>query len=642
MTTLAKFMIFSGADNRPPMLEKSLYESWKSRMELYMENREHERMILDSVLNGPLIWPTVVQEDGTTGKKMYAELSATIKIQADCDLKATNIVLQGLPPDEYAIVNHHKVAKEIWDRVKLLMQGTKLSFQEKECLLVPVFSQGDDPIACLNKAMAFLTTVASLRFPSTNNQLRTSFNPRNQATILDGRGNATSSGGNNTGGQARVMKCYNFQGEGHMTEDINAYDSDCDDVFNAKAVLMANLFNYGSDIISKSELINATTITNATTIALAMFKLDIEPLSYRLKNNKDAHEDYLKKTIENTDTIRGLVERVRKRNPSEPLLDTACKFTKHVQELLVYVSQTCPSFTKPSEKLVVVKPMNKVKKVRFSKPLTSSSNIHKQVESFKTPESNTHVLPSTGLKSSTSASRSQPTCNKKNDRISQTPSSNMKNKVEVQCRRVKSKSTKKNHVKDPICEVNVKHTMITPTKVVQLKETTSNSVETPKPEIKVYRKRPKQIKTIGSSKKAKLVESKISNNSEPNHSWGSNATDVPSSSSLVNDRLSRLFSSEERNYLKGSRDTKLYTISLDDMLKTSPICLLLKALKTKSWLWHRQLSYLNFGSLNKLAKDGLARGIPKLKFKKDHLCSACALGKINKSSHQPKAEDTNQ
>ncbi|GJQ99495.1 integrase, catalytic region, zinc finger, CCHC-type containing protein [Tanacetum coccineum] len=82
--------------------------------------------------------------------------------------------------------------------------------------------------------------------------------------------------------------------------------------------------------------------------------------------------------------------------------------------------------------------------------------------------------------------------------------------------------------------------------------------------------------------------------------------------------------------LSGSRDTNLYIISLDDMLKTSPICLLSKASKTKSWLWHRRLSHLNFGTLNKLAKDGLARGIPRLKFQKDHLCSACALGKSKK------------
>ncbi|GJT71383.1 hypothetical protein Tco_1030669 [Tanacetum coccineum] len=161
--------------------------------------------------------------------------------------------------------------------------------------VVPVFSPGDDPIACLNKAMAFLTAVASSRFPSTNNQLRTSSNPRNQATIQDGRVTVQ-----------QVVKCYNYQGEGHMarkctqpkrprnvawykdkamlaeareagqildeeqlvfladpgvpdgqdvhtiipnnaafqTEDLDTYDSDCDDISNAKAVLMANISNY--------------------------------------------------------------------------------------------------------------------------------------------------------------------------------------------------------------------------------------------------------------------------------------------------------------------------------------------------------------------------------------------------------------
>ncbi|GKA40459.1 hypothetical protein Tco_0733052, partial [Tanacetum coccineum] len=78
--------------------------------------------------------------------------------------------------------------------------------------------------------------------------------------------------------------------------------------------------------------------------------------------------------------------------------------------------------------------------------------------------------------------------------------------------------------------------------LVPPKETTSHSIETQKPEIKVYSRRPKLVKSIGSSKQAKIVESKGANNSEPNYSWGSNATDVPSSSSLVNDRLSRLFS----------------------------------------------------------------------------------------------------
>ncbi|GKC05792.1 hypothetical protein Tco_0997402, partial [Tanacetum coccineum] len=99
MTTLAEFMIIAGADNRPPILEKHMYDSWKSRMELYIENRENGRIILNSVYNGPCVWPIIVQEDGTTRTKKYEELSVAEKLQADSDLKATNIILQGLPPD---------------------------------------------------------------------------------------------------------------------------------------------------------------------------------------------------------------------------------------------------------------------------------------------------------------------------------------------------------------------------------------------------------------------------------------------------------------------------------------------------------------------------------------------------------------
>ncbi|GJX47505.1 hypothetical protein Tco_0272695 [Tanacetum coccineum] len=113
MTTLADKAILSGADNRPPMLEKDMYDSWKSIMELYMMNRQHGRMILESVENGPLIWPSI-EENGVTRPKKYSELSPTEAIQVDCDVKATNIILQGLPPEVYALVINHKVAKELW------------------------------------------------------------------------------------------------------------------------------------------------------------------------------------------------------------------------------------------------------------------------------------------------------------------------------------------------------------------------------------------------------------------------------------------------------------------------------------------------------------------------------------------------
>nr|GEV85141.1 ribonuclease H-like domain-containing protein [Tanacetum cinerariifolium] len=115
-------------------------------------------------------------------------------------------------------------------------------------------------------------------------------------------------------------------------------------------------------------------------------------------------------------------------------------------------------------------------------------------------------------------------------------------------------------------------TRITSTKVVPIKETTYHSVETKKPEIKVYSRRLKKVKPVGSSKKAKIVESRVANNLGPNHSWGSNATDVPSSFSLVNDRLSKLFSacalgkskkSSHQPKVKDTNQEKLYLLHMD-------------------------------------------------------------------------------
>ncbi|GJT23022.1 retrovirus-related pol polyprotein from transposon TNT 1-94 [Tanacetum coccineum] len=72
------------------------------------------------------------------------------------------------------------------------------------------------------------------------------------------------------------------------------------------------------------------------------------------------------------------------------------------------------------------------------------------------------------------------------------------------------------------------------------------------------------------------------------------------------------------------------------MPASSPICLMSKATSTKSWLWHRRLSYMNFGTINHLTKQHLVDELPKCKYKKDHLCSACKRGKSNKATLSPK------
>nr|GFA90269.1 hypothetical protein [Tanacetum cinerariifolium] len=140
MTSLADKVILSGAYNRPPMPEKDMYDSWKSQMELYMLNRQHGRMILESVKNGPLLSPSI-EENEVTRLKKYSELSPIEAIQAECDVKDTNIILQGLPLKVYALVSTHKVAKDLWERIQMLMQGTSLTKQERECKLYDEFDK---------------------------------------------------------------------------------------------------------------------------------------------------------------------------------------------------------------------------------------------------------------------------------------------------------------------------------------------------------------------------------------------------------------------------------------------------------------------------------------------------------------------
>nr|GEW43776.1 putative reverse transcriptase domain-containing protein [Tanacetum cinerariifolium] len=89
-------------------------------------------------------------------------------------------------------------------------------------------------------------------------------------------------------------------------------------------------------------------------------------------------------------------------------------------------------------------------------------------------------------------------------------------------------------------------------------------------------------------------------------------------------------------FYDGGGESNLYTISISDMAASSPVCLMSKATLKKSWLWHRRLSHLNFGTINDLTRLDLVDSLPKIKYAKDHLCSVCERGKSKKASHPPK------
>ncbi|GJU93692.1 retrovirus-related pol polyprotein from transposon TNT 1-94 [Tanacetum coccineum] len=452
------------------------------------QKEENGRMMLDSIDNGLLVYPTV-KENRQTRPKKYFELTEAQQLQDDCDIQATIIILHGLLPDVYALVNHQEAANDIWDKGETLyeyywrfsqlindMHTIGMTMQQVQVntkFLNALLHEWSKFITDVKLAKSLYTKNYDQLFPPSNNQLRTSLNPRNQATIQDCRitvqqvqgrqtqsfagirnkGIPTTSRGNFAAGQPRNSA---FQ-----TEYLDAYDSDCDDISSAKAVLMANLSSCDPDVLSKIRAFKPSAILFhggwGEKGKKKWFKQYIKPISHRLKNNRDAHEVYLEKTIENTDTLRRLVKCARKQNPSEPLLEFACMFTKHIQELLVYVSTTCPSLTEPYEKLVAVTPMNKDKKVRFAEPVTSSNNIPKQTDSLKTKDFNKPLLTSIGVKSTTSASGSKPSGNTKNNRITRPPSINQKNKVKEHSRKVKSSLNKMNSISEPISNAHVKH-----------------------------------------------------------------------------------------------------------------------------------------------------------------------------------------
>nr|GEY62805.1 Gag-Pol polyprotein [Tanacetum cinerariifolium] len=169
-------------------------------MELYMMNIQHGRMILESVENGPLLWPTV-EENGRTRPKKYSELSTTEAIQADCDVKATNIILQGLPPEVYALGRQNSLAA---GTSRPYTSGPSGNNSRKQRIIV-----------CYN--YPGIVEAQTTQYVITNNAA-------------------------------------------YQADDRDAYDSDCDEINSAKIALMANLSHYGFD--NFAEVHNPDNVTN--------------------------------------------------------------------------------------------------------------------------------------------------------------------------------------------------------------------------------------------------------------------------------------------------------------------------------------------------------------------------------------------
>ncbi|GJX00710.1 retrovirus-related pol polyprotein from transposon TNT 1-94 [Tanacetum coccineum] len=423
-------------------------------------------------------------------------------------------------------------------------------------------------------------------------------------------------------------------------------------------------------------------------------EINTEPITPKLLNKRSAHSAYIKHTQEEAAVLRDLVDHIKANYPLDPTLESACKYAKLIQELLTKISKTCPSLNNSGEQLVAVTPMNKNKKVRFTELLKLTVNLQ-----------TCRVKPSTRASGSQPSGntkkdkfRQTPSSTQKNKH------SKLHSNSELKCVKCNGCMLSDNHdlcVLDFINNVNARKKSKSVNKSSKRKvwkptgKVFSNIGYKWRPTCRTFtlvgNAKLRKSKTNVPVSKSKVLKSVSANKKEPSKSWGSIVYDVPSSS-LDECMSSKLFSDIYGDYqignvtismvyyveglgqnlfsvgkfcdsnlevafrqhtcfirnlegvdlLTGSRGNNLYTLSLGDMMASSSICLLSKASKTKSWLWHRHLSYLNFGAINHLDRHSLVRGLPKLKFEKDHLCSACAMRKSKKQPHKPKSKDTNQ
>nr|GEU73350.1 copia protein [Tanacetum cinerariifolium] len=496
------------------------------------------------------------------------------------------------------------------NEVRLLRERNQdpLAFIANQQMTPPHFNTyQDDPIACLNKAMDFLTVVASSRFPSTNNQLRTSSNPRNHATIQDDKDEeqlellADPGVPDGQAVQTIIPNNVAFQ-----TEDLDTYDSDCDDISNAKEVLIDNISNYGSDVISEEKI--------------------------ALKEQVDSLEKNLLKQIKEKECLLQTLTAFKSesKEKEDKYMENKIDFKKKIKELdnvLFKVGQ--------SAQMVHV----------LTKPQAFYDNIHKQALGYQNPF---HLKKAQRIKPTlydgivmSDKHIAMPVIDDEETLILE-EEKNEDLKVQIQdkvfvitslkndLRRIKGKE-----IADIGAQKPSANTIVPKMFKLDLEPLAPCLLQNKEAHIDYLKLCDYQLGNVTISR-VYYVEG-----------LGHNLFSI---GQFCNADLVVAFQKntcfirnlEGVDLIFGSYDINLYTISLDDMLKTSSICILSKASKTKSWLWHHRLSHLNFGTLNKLAKDGLARGIPRLKFLKDHLCSACVLGKSKKSSHQPKAEHINQ
>nr|GEY81440.1 hypothetical protein [Tanacetum cinerariifolium]GEY85610.1 hypothetical protein [Tanacetum cinerariifolium] len=526
-----------------------------------------------------------------TRPRKYSELSLTDAIQADCDVKATNIILQ-------------------------------------------VFKQGDDPIDPINHTISFLSTVVTSRYPTTNNQLRNSSNPRQQATINDGR--------------VTLQPVHGRQILFAMANDLDAYDYDCDELNTAKVALMANLSCYGSDVLVEymhetQQAVVYNSILSAQQDALILSM--IEQLKTQVIN-------YTKINLENKSVNDTLTDELKRYKEQVKVFKEGQNVEVKSQDNVVdsreqnaeidHLKQTLSEQLKEKESLMKT---GTVLKNDFKKK--ESKNIDREITLVKKIKLLDNIVYKRDQSAQTVHMLTKPKFFYDHTTKQALAQSQEKEQCDALINQVDQKSLEISNLNANLQEKGlIIAALKDELRKLKEKDLVDNAVTS-------YTIDPEMLKIDMEPIAPKLLNNRTNHFDYLKHTQEKAAIlkevvqivlwylDFDCSKHITRDRpqltnfVSKLLGTvgygdyqignnlevafhqhtcfirniEGVDLLTRSRGNNLYTLSLGDMMVSSPICLLSKASKTKSWLWHRRLSHLNFDAFNHLARHGLVRGL---------------------------------
>nr|GEY70076.1 hypothetical protein [Tanacetum cinerariifolium] len=637
---MSRDVLTIGSTMRIPLLYRGEYSQWVERFMNYLEEQTDGEAMITCIKNGDQPLPRVTQVSiaGTSSTEQPPLKDKSIwsdqekKIQK-IDRHATSRLIQGLPNDIYSLIDSNKTAKDLWDALARHMLGSEYGEQDRKAavlyeyemfkstegeLLLNIYIRylqvindlkkcGDvndamglknktvvvtsDPLALIAEKTKKITALLAKSFnrrkfysKPTNNNLRTSSTSQSankKQEFVKSNDKKVKKKDDDIKRDISKVKCYNCKKEGHFAKDCKKVKVNDYEYYETK-MLLAKKYKDEQVFLAKDQAwMKSSSDSDQEINANMVFMAQIEKKN---KSKNDCQEiEKVCDRKENPNVIAPGMFKLSESQSISPIsvTKTSCA-SSGIKNFYTFISVRRPN---PNGIMWMRKGSSNTVKVDLSS--VNHSNLNKNVKRY----SHKNLM----------------ACNN-SDTCSAFDYNNARNAL-CNVRMNASVDVNELFVFDDIVQICLwiidsgcsKH-------MTGNRALLTNFVE-------------KFLRTV--------------------RFWNSDFAVIAGYGDVgleVAYRKSTCFVRNEYgvDFLTCDRSSNLYTIALNEVASNSSTCLQAKAFSLQSWLWHQRLSHLNFAIINNLVKNNLVQGLPKMKFEKDHLCSACEQGKIHQKHHKSK------